>query len=69
MPNETLAKIYMSPINLMGGMITFEGVLGAGGPVVLTAAFSESPIPEPAAFVMIVMALSASAAGCRRRSH
>jgi hypothetical protein len=54
-PNETLAKVYTAPVTVMGGMIMFGGVLGAGGTVTLTAAFSESPVPEPAAVILVVM--------------
>jgi len=67
-PNETMAKIYMADVTIMDGMITFEDVPGSGhtGTVKITAAFAESPIPEPATAVIIVLG-ACGLLGCGRQ--
>ena len=57
-PNETMAKIYTANISVMDGMLQFTGVPGSGfaGTVTITAAFSESPVPEPATAVLMITA-------------
>jgi hypothetical protein len=58
-PNQTMAKIYMAAITDMNGMLTFTGVPGSqfAGMVTITAAFAESPIPEPATIVLLSIVL------------
>jgi hypothetical protein len=67
MPNQTMAKIYSAPVTVMDGMIMFGGVLGAGGTVTLTAAFSESPIPEPAALMLFAVGVCGLLVQARRQ--
>jgi hypothetical protein len=66
MPNQTMAKIYSAPITVTEGMIMFNGVLGAGGVVTMTAAFAEMPVPEPATMILIVIGLFGVASQARR---
>jgi len=46
-PNDPTNGTYSSAVTINGGQLSIAGVLGAGGAVNITAAFSESPIPEP----------------------
>lgn len=56
-PNETMAKIFSAPITVNSGMIMFDGVLGAGGPVTITAAFAEGPVPEPGTAILVIIGM------------
>jgi hypothetical protein len=66
-----LAKIYTTPVTITGGVLSFTGVPGSAynGTVTITAAFAESPVPEPATFVFAIMGVCGVLVFDRNRSH
>jgi hypothetical protein len=57
-PNNPTVNQPSTPITVMNNMLLFTNVPGSNymGQVKITAAFSESPIPEPASVLMILAA-------------
>ena len=56
-PNQTMAKTYTTAVTLGANNISFTGVPGSGfaGAVNITAAFAESPVPEPATLALLAI--------------
>jgi hypothetical protein len=54
-PNQPLVNQPGTPITVMDGMLQFTNVPGSGhmGVVTITAAFSESPVPEPSTLLLL----------------
>lgn len=67
-PNQPGTHQGPTPITVMNNMLMFTGVPGSGynGTVTITAAFSESPIPEPATWILICAAVLCFASHSRR---
>ena len=69
-PNDPGTHQGPTPITVMDGMLMFTGVPGSGQPnltVTITAAFAESPVPEPATVALFVFAVLCYSATNRQR--
>jgi hypothetical protein len=67
-PNQTMAKTYTTNVTLGANNISFTGVPGSGfaGAVNVTAAFAESPVPEPGTCLLLIASVL-GVVGCFRQ--
>jgi hypothetical protein len=70
-PNQTMAKTYTTPVTLGVNNISFTGVPGSNfaGAVNITAAFAESPVPEPGTCFLVVAGALGVVSTSRRQSR
>ena len=66
-PNKPTTQQMNIPLTLSGGSLGFKDPTGLLGNVTITAAFAESPVPEPATLGLLGAALIGLGAANRRR--